>query len=65
MEYSMDIPVGTYSANNYRPYRRSTSLNIKMYATLFLTYKMGKQQMSVKLISVFWLWYSGMRHHVV
>jgi len=28
-------------------------------------YKMGNQNMPVKLISVFRLWYSGMRHHVV
>jgi hypothetical protein len=51
----MDIPVGTYSAINRVPYLRSTSLNIKMHATLFLTYKMGNQQMPVKLISVFQL----------
>jgi len=53
MEYSMDIPVGTYSAINHVPYLRSISLNIEMYATLFLTHKMGNQQMPVKLISVF------------
>jgi hypothetical protein len=43
MEYSMGIPVGTYSAINHMPYLRSTSSNIKMYAALLLTYNKGNQ----------------------
>jgi hypothetical protein len=63
VEYSMDIPVGNYSAINLMPYRRSTSSNIIMYATLLSHITRRNKQMPVKLISVFRLQYSRMRHH--
>jgi hypothetical protein len=42
-EYTTDLAVGPYSTINHRLYIRSSSINIKIYATLLVTYKMGKK----------------------